>query len=90
MRLVEIPDDGIITQLIQYGDTAVGERRVDLSYLPVVKDVAPIIHAKWIPIVNISNPKEDMEKIGSKCSNCGGHGCYTDIYCKHCGALMED
>ena len=50
----------------------------------------PTLRAKWIPIVNISNPKEDMEKIGSKCSNCGGHGYYTDRYCKHCGALMED
>ena len=61
----------------------------DIEDAPVIEAI-PVIHAKWIPIVNISTPKEDMEKIGSKCSNCGGHGHYTDRYCKHCGALMED
>ena len=96
MRIVEIPDDGIVRRPIMNGEDTVGEMRVDLSYLPILKDVAPIIHAKWI-----------LAKYASEwtCSNCDGEmlyqittyggGQYHDIdnihppYCPHCGAKMD-
>ena len=95
MRIVEIPDDGIITELIQYGDTAVGERRVDLSYLPTLKDVAPVVHARW---------KYNSSTDRYACSHCGENALlfkkdtlyggdlfdvYLTDYCPHCPAKMD-
>ena len=37
MRLIEIPDDGIIRIPIFEGDATIGERRIDLSHLPTVE-----------------------------------------------------
>lgn len=39
MRLVKIPDDGIVRIPIMEGNTTVGERRFDLSFLPAVDAV---------------------------------------------------
>lgn len=39
MRLIEIPEDGIIRIPIMNGDNTVGEKRIDLSHLPTVDAV---------------------------------------------------
>ena len=45
MRLIEIPDDGIIRIPIMRGEDTVGERRIDLSYLPTV-DAVEVVRCK--------------------------------------------
>ena len=46
MRLIEIPDDGIIKEFISRGDSVVGKRRIDLSYMPTIK-AEPVRHGRW-------------------------------------------
>lgn len=38
-RLIEIPEDGIVRIHLMRGEDAVGERRVDLSFIPTVDAV---------------------------------------------------
>lgn len=45
MRLIEIPDDGIIKEFIWRGDSVVGKRRIDLSYMPTIK-AEPVRHGR--------------------------------------------
>ena len=45
MRLIEIPDDGIIRIPIVDGDTAVGQRCIDLSDIPTIGAV-PVCRCK--------------------------------------------
>ena len=46
MRLIEIPDDGIIKEFIWRGDSVVGKRRIDLSYMPTI-EAEPLRHGRW-------------------------------------------
>ena len=86
MRLVEIPDDGIVSEYIWAGDNVVGIRRMDLSYLPTI-EAEPVRHGRWIW-------KGDDK--GWFCSECGG-GCLLDTEsdwfksngCPHCRAKMD-
>lgn len=48
MRLIEIPDDGIIKEFIWRGDSVVGKRCIDLSYMPTIK-AEPV---RWLPVVD--------------------------------------
>ncbi len=85
MRLIEIPDDGIVREFIWRGDSVVGERRVDLSYLPTI-EAEPVRHGRW-------SLAEDGD--GVVCSCCGKDFCNlvyeTDDfnYCPNCGAKMD-
>jgi hypothetical protein len=95
MRIVEIPDDGIVRSPIMNGEDTVGEMRVDLSYLPTLEGVAPVVHARWE-----YNSSTDRYV----CSHCrenalmfkkdilyGGDlfEVYLTDYCPHCGAKMD-
>ena len=41
-RLIEIPEDGIVRIGVMRGEDTVGERRIDLSFLPTV-DAAEVV-----------------------------------------------
>jgi hypothetical protein len=45
MRLIEIPDDGIVRIPIMRGEDSVGERRINLSHLPTI-DAVPVVRCK--------------------------------------------
>lgn len=52
-------------------------------------DVAPVIHARWIPVCNTWT--HDSHEYGSTvyvCSNCQRHSLFEEPYC-HCGAKMD-
>ena len=85
MRLVEIPDDGIVSEYIWAGDNVVGIRRMDLSYLPTI-EAEPVRHGRW----------EFKHPNGWACSECGEWGLMIDNrgicksnYCPNCGAKMD-
>ena len=85
MRLVEIPDDGIVSEYIWAGDSVVGIRRIDLSYLPTI-EAEPVQHGRW---VERPNTKGQVF-----CSECGTLEKTTDsnfksMHCPHCGAKMD-
>lgn len=85
MRLVEIPDDGIVSEYIWAGDSVVGIRRMDLSYLPTI-EAEPVRHGRW-----------EWRGGIPWCSNCGemppGYSYEGDVnttpYCSNCGAKMD-
>ena len=84
MRLVEIPDDGIVSEYIWAGDNVVGIRRMDLSYLPTIK-AEPVRHGRWIE-------KPFLLGTSNYCSLCDSfygmpHGKFN--YCPNCGAKMD-
>ena len=85
MRLVEIPDDGIVSEYIWAGDSVAGIRRIDLSYLPTI-EAEPVRHGRW---VERPNTKGQVY-----CSECGTLEKTTDnnfksMHCPHCGAKMD-
>ena len=85
MRLVEIPDDGIVSEYIWAGDSVAGIRRIDLSYLPTI-EAEPVRHERW---VERPNTKGQVY-----CSECGTLEKTTDnnfksMHCPHCGAKMD-
>lgn len=45
MRLIEIPDDGIVRIPIMDGESTVGEHRIDLSDYPAV-DAVPVVRCR--------------------------------------------
>ena len=85
-RLIEIPADGIIRILIMEGDSAIGERRIDLSHLPAV-DAAPVVHGRWI--------ERRHDGMGGgwyllfHCSECDTPSARPRNYCSFCGAKMD-
>lgn len=98
MRLIEIPDDGIIKEYIWSSDSVVGERRVDLSYLPPV-DAEPVRRGRWVDRYGgkYANPLYE-------CSECKEKALYkyeVDVLdnghfvqalsnaCPHCRAKMD-
>ena len=83
-RLIEIPADGVISIPIMFGDTAVGEKRIDLSHYPTVSAVE-VKHGRWI----LTGEAE------MSCSVCDDkyygewdYECMTP-YCPGCGAKMD-
>ena len=89
MRLVEIPDDGIVSEYIWAGDSVVGIRRFDLSYLPTI-EAEPVRHGRWVEKVGL------FDEIINRCSVCEEDvfldgesivGLYN--YCPNCGAKMD-
>ena len=70
MRLIEIPDDGIIKEFIWRGDSVVGKRRIDLSYMPTI-EAEPVRHGRWI--------YDDVD------SGDGTYAPYLDVHCDKCG-----
>ena len=85
MRLVEIPDDGIVSEYIWAGDSVVGIRRFDLSYLPTI-EAEPVRHGRW---VERPNTKGQVY-----CSECGTLEKITDsnfksTHCPNWGAKMD-
>ena len=78
-RLIEIPADGIIRVPIMQGDSTVGERRIDLSDIPVV-DAVEVVHGRWIESTNTVYMMSQYT-----CSECGGkHIAKTWNYCPNC------
>ena len=45
MRLIEIPDDGIIRIPIRRGEDTVGEKRIDLKEVPTI-DAVPVVRCE--------------------------------------------
>lgn len=90
MRLIEIPDDGIVRIPIMDGESTVGERRIDLSNFPTV-DAVPVVHEKWVNAPLCGNDC-------CRCSNCGSwHNIHANLrgeinfkYCPDCGAKMDE
>ena len=84
-RMIEIPADGIIRVPIMQGDSTVGERRIDLSDIPIV-DAVEIVHGRWV---------EADDGDGAVCSICREDFCniYLEVerfkYCPNCGAKMD-
>ena len=50
-------------------------------------DVAPVIHGEWIPIVNYFYGKPDGRYY---CSVCRRVETIKDVYCRACGARMNN
>ena len=84
MRLIEIPDDGIIRIPIMQGEDVVGQRVMDFSDYPTI-EAEPVRHGRWEP-----TPEYDS----CWCSCCKKQ--YTGFfasdwnYCPNCGAKMMD
>ena len=55
MRIIEIPDDGIVRIPMNEGEAVIGEYRVNLSFLPTI-DAAPVVRCNdckhAMPITN--------------------------------------
>lgn len=49
-------------------------------------DVEPVVHGKWIPIINYFHGKPDGRYY---CSECHRVETMKGIYCRLCGALMD-
>ena len=80
MRLIKIPDDGIVREYIWSGDSVIGERRVNLSYLPTV-DAVEVVRCKdckWYEPdtewgIDEATGRRDHSKIVKKdCGECQG------------------
>lgn len=85
MRLIEIPDDGIVCTPIMDGESIVGERRIDLSDYPTV-DAVPVVHGRWV------NSQGGFWEVSS-CSNCGEKyptAGNAPNFCPNCGADMRE
>ena len=55
-------------------------------------DVAPVVHAEWIPIWEEGETFEGFtEKFveSFQCSSCGNYAVPDSPYCPHCGAKMD-
>jgi hypothetical protein len=85
MRLIEIPDDGIVRIPIMSGEDTVGEKRIDLSHIPTI-EIEQVRHGRW--------EWKDFRGDGSLilcCSECleteGARE--TSNYCHNCGAKMN-
>ena len=103
-RLIEIPTDGVVCIPIMYGDTTVGERRIDLRHYPTV-DVVEVVHGRWQwDVESHGDPMYGIdEDYGYRCSECkvwaDEYGVDGDIYeepptnilhyCPNCGAKMD-
>ena len=89
-RLIEIPSDGIVRIPIMRGADTIGEKRIDLSYIPTV-DAVEVKHGEWIMVID----ENDCECI--ECPLCGGLFYDGDNdtfdkpynYCPNCGADMR-
>ena len=80
MRFIKIPTDGIVRIPIMQGDATIGEKRIDLSFLPTVEAVE-VVHGWWIRRHN-----------ETKCSKCQFiyYSNRDDFnYCPNCGAMMD-
>ena len=90
MRLIEIPDDCIVRIPIMSGEDTVGERRIDLSYMPTI-EIEQVRHGRW------ENTGEYYERGRTstqyRCSECGRRAGYKQVklyhYCPNCGAKMD-
>ena len=87
-RLIETPADGIIRIPIMKGDTTVGERRIDLSFLPTA-DAVEVVHARWHDVYLMT----PWVATGI-CSNCNLKSYINPDfpfakYCPNCGAKMD-
>ena len=56
MRLIEIPDDGIVRTPIMDGESIVGERRINLSDFPTV-DAVPVVRCRDCKCLSVWNGK---------------------------------
>lgn len=91
MRLIEIPDDGIIKEFIWRGDSVVGKRCIDLSYMPTIK-AEPVRHGRWVMTLYTTTSKRGRVISNKKlaCSECGySNGRKQNNYCPDCGAKMD-
>lgn len=73
MRVIEIPDDGIVRIPLMRGEDNVGEKRIDLRYLPTI-DAVPVVRCV-----------ECYKRYKSWCPLYGGHmgsDMDDDFYCK--------
>ena len=85
MRLIEIPDDGIVRIPIMSGEDTVGERRIDLSHMPTI-EIEQVRHGRWvIKETMIRNPYAK----NAYCSECLEETSYAHNYCPNCGAKMD-
>ena len=81
MRLVEIPDDGIVSEYIWAGDSVVGIRRMDLSYLPTI-EAEPVRHGRW-------ERTSDGAAYCTACKQKMNPSQYGYAFCGLCGAKMD-
>ena len=56
---------------------------IDLIKEIPAEDVAPVVHAKWISLI------DDGESNMLACSLCGELSCCKGNYCPDCGAKMD-
>ena len=66
-RLIEIPADGVISIQIMFGDTTVGEKRIDLSHYPTV-DAVEVKHGRWVLTAN--EQSNYRWNVTAECSKC--------------------
>ena len=85
MRLVEIPDDGIVSEYIWAGDSVAGIRRIDLSYLPTI-EAEPVRHGRWI-----ERPNTKGQVYWSECGTLEKitDNNFKSRRCPNCGAKMD-
>ena len=89
-RLIEIPADGVISIPIMFGDTTVGEKRIDLSHYPTV-DAVEVKHGEWI----YEEEPDENNNIQASCSVCFAGDLHATAlmnkvpYCWKCGAKMD-
>lgn len=93
MRLVEIPDDGIVRIPINKGKAVIGEYRINLSFLPTA-DARRIIRARWqdsTPMWIANGQKLSTCRL--VCTRCGRRTSHRKAksykYCPNCGAQMD-
>ena len=89
-RLIEIPEDGIIRIPIMAGETAVGEKCIDLSHIPTV-DAVEVVHAAWTDKGFCTNcgHRAHIVCVGFNCTGGTRVEYERTPYCAGCGAKMD-
>lgn len=85
MRLIEIPDDGIVRIPIMSGEDTVGERHIDLSHMPTI-EIEQVRHGRW-EMKSTCGPHTEKPHC-SVCDKIPKSICF-EPYCPNCGAKMD-
>ena len=84
MRLIEIPDDGVIRVPIMSGEDTVGKRCIDLSDFPTV-DAVPVVRCKNCKYFNLQSMECENDAVSTDHEGGASYSLnfYLDDFCSY-------